>query len=433
MSETASLYKSRSISSRIKRAFFWTYSLSVLLVLLAAWVALEDLEATTMEMDKQAEFEHFLNRHETEKIVNVQSATLTLTYLPANSSAEENLPIIFRGLPVPFEGEVDFLDREYLVIINQIPQGTYYFAKDLSLFTQREHLMMSALLALAVVVLLLGYGLSLFVSRMFSRPIQLLSRDILRISGSGETTPLPVNYKDAELNQISTSFNQYLAEIEQLIKRERSLIAMASHELRTPIAVILGATEVIERRQQLAANDQKTLQRIIASAQTMSANVQALLALVRRGRAETSTETCPMQAIIADVMAEIFELDPGLQQRLEFLPPPAEVLIPTNRTTTRMLLQNLINNALNHNAGKVTIELTTGYLAVRDEAKSTAPTPQEEGLARDSHDNTGLGLYIVTLICEQLHWKFSLTTSPNQQTIARVDFSQSLGPGTGRQ
>ncbi|MDX2423384.1 MAG: HAMP domain-containing sensor histidine kinase [Amphritea sp.] len=410
----------RSISSRIKKLFFWTYTLSVLVVLFTAWLFLEFMEDTMMRMDKQSEIEHLLSRHDTDQVVQVKSAMLTLTYLPTHTSEIENLPIIFRNLPIPYEGEVEFLDKEYMVIIDKVPGGTFFLAKDQSLFGQYEALMISVLLSLLVIAILLGYGLSIIISRMVSSPVTQLTQDIQAIDS--HLTYLPVTYKDAELNRISACFNAFLSKIDALIKRERSLITMASHELRTPVAVILGAAEVIEHRQQLQADDQKTLKRIINSAAIMADNIKALLTIVRQTKDSSANEPFSLLALANDVTANIIDATPSSKERIDIQPLEGDSLIEADSSIVRILLSNLINNGLNHNEGKVIVVISDQFIEVWDEAERLAINKLDSTLVTDAKESHGLGLYIVTLICEQLGWRFTLEHTPTKGTYARIVF-----------
>lgn len=411
----------RTISLRVKHLFFWPYVISLTLVLLTAWGFLEHLEKTMLEIDKQAEIEHFLNRHETDKVVHIKSALLTLTYLPTGTSLTENLPVIFNDLPIPYEGEVDFLGKEYMVITNHIPEGTYFMAKDLSLFSKYEHLMVNVLLIAGGLIIILGYGLSLFISARISRPIQQLTQNIQAIKQGQKDTYLPTAYKDLELSEISSTFNHYLHDIDLLIARERSLISMASHELRTPIAVIMGAAQVIESRQQLRPDDNKTLQRIISAAETMSTNVQALLTLVREANQPSKYQTFSLTALVHQVIADVAITEPSAIQRID-INTQNDVSITSNKSMTQILVRNLINNALTHNQGKVSLSFTQHYFEVQDQGVKLSPATA--GFAEpESTGSTGLGLYIVSLICNQLGWQFTLDTLAAHGTCATVVFS----------
>ncbi|OZG75413.1 hypothetical protein BTA51_03300 [Hahella sp. CCB-MM4] len=413
-----------SVSQRVKRIFFWTYSVSVALVLVVAWWFLEDLEATTLEMDKQAEIEHFLNRHETDKIVRIQSAMLTLVYLPAGLDEVEELPIIFQGMPIPFEGEVDFLGQDYLVITNHIPEGTYFLAKDLSLFEHRESIMVTAMITLGGLAILISFILSVFISRTISKPLEQLTTDIRRARPSEEDARLPVTYKDAELNEISGSFNNYLDDIDHLIKRERSLVTMASHELRTPITVILGAAEVLQNRKRLHPDDEKTLLRISNAATTMSANIQALLTLVRQTNTPPSSVSFLLSPLLTDIINELAGVDASLRSRIQLETPTTEVSLKADRTMVRILLHNLISNALHHNKGQVFIRYNNTTLEVLDEGIKVAPQQASADTSSAQH-SSGIGLYIVTLICDYLGWKFTLVSTPEGQTSVKVQLPAS--------
>lgn len=419
----------RSVSQRVKRLFFGSYTLSVLLILFTTIFFLESLEEVSQKIDREAEIEHLLTHHQTNNIVHVESATLTLIFIPSNTDQVVKLPSVFQGLPIPYDDEVETSNEEYLVIIDQIPEGTYYLAKDMSLYDRRENLITKSLFILSALIIFFGGILAIFISGLISRPIKQLAQDILTISESQSTKPLPVNYKDSELNEISNAFNHYLSEIDQLIKRERSLITMASHELRTPIAVILGAAEVLDRRKQLSADDQLTLQRIINSAETMSMNVDALLTLVRQTKSPASDKTehnqISLAPIVSKVIANLCLSNPSLTTRILFNPNVPPVTLTANSCFLEMLLTNLITNGLNHNQGKVTISISNDSLTVHDEAITPlSATNLLNHNTVESTGSTGLGLYIVTLICDQCGWSFTLETSPDSETCARVIFHE---------
>ncbi|MDK7178822.1 histidine kinase dimerization/phospho-acceptor domain-containing protein, partial [Micrococcus luteus] len=73
---------------------------------------------------------------------------------------------------------------------------------------------------------------------------------------------LDTDYDEIELHSISDSFNQFLMQIEQFVQREKNLLNMASHELKTPLAVMLGGLDILDKRGNLSPKDEVTLQRI---------------------------------------------------------------------------------------------------------------------------------------------------------------------------
>src|SRR5690606_23369210 len=139
---------------------------------------------------------------------------------------------------------------------------------------------------LGVVVLVLGALLAHLTTRRLVTPLRQLT-DHIRVTQPAPRMPrISRTFKDRELREIADTFNLFLDEIETYVRREQSLLGLASHELRTPIAVILGALDVIAQRGRLSAEDDKTFQRIVRASQEMSANIDSILKLTRRESAQ---------------------------------------------------------------------------------------------------------------------------------------------------
>lgn len=400
-----------SISRRVFTIFFWSNVLSLLLVIAVAWGGLEALEATVLEMDQQAELEHFQSRYDPDKPQFNQTATLTMFYWPGEAPPEEKLPAVFRGLTAPYNGEVDVDGKDYEILVNQVPGGVYYLAKDLALFEQRETQSTIVILGLALLVCALSFFTARLASRKISRPLQGLTGDIDAAAPTGGFR-LPLDYPDSELTQISQAINKFLDQIDELVKRERSLVSLASHELRTPIAVILGAVEVIEHRNKLSAEDKKTLGRISASAQEMSANVQALLKLVRR----TKEPYVPVSFPVGDILKELAQ-EHGLsatenEGRLELSLSAQQPVALGDPVLAKILINNLIINALNHTQGQVYVTEYVKHLEIRDEGAGNI-----NGFSQEAPSSSGLGLFIVTLVCEHMGWRYELTTDESGSRV----------------
>jgi signal transduction histidine kinase len=79
--------------------------------------------------------------------------------------------------------------------------------------------------------------------------------------------------------------NDYLERNERFVERERAFISTASHELRTPIAVITGAAELALEQPGLPPRARQQLLRVCSTASSMEQLIQLMLVLARlRGR-----------------------------------------------------------------------------------------------------------------------------------------------------
>src|SRR5690606_1882219 len=115
---------------------------------------------------------------------------------------------------------------------------------------------------MALVIIAFSLLLAVLSSRRIVKPLRLLSDRISRTPVGTSMPRMETDYADAELHSIAMTFNRFLDELESHVRREQSLLSLASHELRTPIAVMSGALDILESRNQLSSNDQATLARV---------------------------------------------------------------------------------------------------------------------------------------------------------------------------
>src|SRR3984893_17116864 len=75
----------------------------------------------------------------------------------------------------------------------------------------------------------------------------------------GFWTPLPVTHPDDELGRLAETFNQLLQGVDSALRQLRQFVTDASHELRTPVAVLHGETELLLSKPRSAEEYRKTL------------------------------------------------------------------------------------------------------------------------------------------------------------------------------
>lgn len=409
----------RSIAQRTFRLFFFVNLLFLTTTLMFAWWALEDLEETMLQSDREVELDYFRENGDKSTPQRTVTAQLVSAFVPTGLDEADYLPVVFRGLPVPFQGEIEFLGKEYFVVTQNFEDGNYYLAKDLQLFEEREDTLVLYVLTLALLICVACFVLASIFSKRISAPVRKFARAITQLDEQDTNSRLQDNFVDAELNEVATAVNLYLDRIESSVQREKTMINLASHELRTPVSVILGAARIIESRQRVGADDAKTLQRIIQAAEEMSANIRTLLALMRQGSEDMQLENFSLGELLEQLCHSYTMENPANATRLHFSSPEQDVRLAADKALVRMLLHNLISNALSHTEGSVTISLHPSHIEVRDQGGG-ADIP----LTPPSHDPklaSGLGLYIVNLACQKLGWRVEVTPS-SAGTSIRVTF-----------
>ena len=224
------------------------------------------------------------------------------------------------------------------------------------------------------------------------RPLGQLGRTLARRQ-PGDLSPvaLPGATPPAELLPVLQNLNDLLARIGALLDSERRFTADAAHELRTPIAAIraqaqvaLAASEDAERRHALQA----TLQ----GCDRASHLVQQLLTLSRLEAADATAPTTapPPVDLAALARAVVGELAPeavARQQTLS-LDAPAQLLLslpqPGHDTLLRVLLRNLVDNALRYSpeGAQVQVRLNQDAQGAELAVDDSGPGLEDAELAR---------------------------------------------------
>lgn len=412
----------RSISARVHLTFF-AFSITVAVTMVVLLMIVNDgLETTMLQNDLDDEVHFLLTRHPQDQLMEWESAGIKIFYIPAAHPEAVKLPKVFEGLPLPFSGEVEIDEHTFLVRTSQWQQSKIFVARDISAFEEREASFQMILAIASMVMLLFTYFFAKFGSQRLTRPLTDLAQRIQGITAGKQMPRLPCHYQDDELLMIAVTFNAFLEELEAFVRREQSLTNLASHELRTPIAVVSGAVDILMKRDRMDVNDKKTVERIRHACEEMSSNVEMLLKLARRSEAFDHFEKVDVPALVHEVLNDLASRF-AIEQRVNNSG-LAPMTLSTDRTLLKMLLRNLIHNALQHTDGKVDIATGQQGLQVADHGAGL-PNALRAQVSGQVEFNVnagygGLGLYIVALICEKLDWHIQATPREEGGTVVSV-------------
>jgi two-component system, OmpR family, heavy metal sensor histidine kinase CusS len=147
------------------------------------------------------------------------------------------------------------------------------------------------LLLTPAIILLAGLG-GHFMSRRLLQPVSVLASEARRINDRNLDVRLPVSPANDEISDLSRTLNQMLERIDNAFASVRAFTGNASHELRTPIALLRTEIEVALYRPREAEGYRATLRRLLEETVRMTNLVEQLLSLARAdGGAEAMSLT----------------------------------------------------------------------------------------------------------------------------------------------
>ncbi|ROT94556.1 sensor histidine kinase [Marinobacter sp. R17] len=429
-----------SLTTRLFRTVFAVSLATAILSIIAIEVFFEDMEDTILDLELAEEHAHFRHLIDRDDFQEWDTALLLAIFL-GDGQPETRLPDYMKNRPTPYSAEIEVGDKTYLMLIeatNQ-PAGRLYLSQDITIMESKQLLLQLIVLGVLGAMALIGLVLSRTTARRLTRPLQQLTHQIQATAPASSMRRLSTEYQDAEFADIASAFNRFLDALEAFVDREKSFVKLASHELRTPLAVITGALDIIEKRDTLSEADARTVGRIRRAATDMQADVNVLLRLARGNLDEEQRARLGLRQAIDDTIADL-ESTPGSSPgRLRLQAGELDLTLLADPALLRMLIRNLLQNALKHTRGPVDIDVTADGLQIVDYG-SGLPDRIIQRLSTPLHGKAGMqessfGLLIVQLICERLGWTLDVAESGPDGTAMFISFGTSVldrTPNTSR-
>ena len=287
---------------------------------------------------------------------------------------------------------------------------------------QREEMILLLVTTSAVTALiaaLLGWWLA---NRTLA-PLTRLADDVGQI---GDAIPAidAATYPANEIGALASALGGAFDRIRGFVAREQTFTRDASHELRTPVAVVRGAAEVLALRKDMPEPAREALHRIETAATDMSQTLDLLLALAREGSGPVADRT-PLLPLIEKAIAmasQRFTASPILVS----IAPSAELTVHVSPTLAQLVLGNLIGNAFQHAAqSRVTIHGEQNILIIADSGPGLGlDTEAFAPFARGpDSDGSGLGLAIVRRLCSEAGIGLEWSSSAGAGTQFRLTFA----------
>jgi two-component system OmpR family sensor kinase len=272
-------------------------------------------------------------------------------------------------------------------------------------------------------------GVGYWVSGLALRPVEELRQRAAAISGDdladAERTPLPVSPVVDEIGRLGVTLNDMLDRIgraqaaqREALQQQRQFLADASHQLRTPLAIIKAEVELAQSGTTKGEDLDAAMTSIGEETDRLSRLTEQLLLLAAADEHRLSLSREPIE--LHDLLEEVAERGRGraqLQGRMITVASD-ESTISADRQRLEYALGNLVDNALMHGAGDMQLvgkrvdDLVE--LQVRDHGSGFSQEYMAHPFVRfaptaSTGRGTGLGLAIVQAITEAHGGVVSLT------------------------
>jgi heavy metal sensor kinase len=320
--------------------------------------------------------------------------------------------------------EVDFKDSDEIikktlngfreVIHTGAPGGVLVLGKSIRPLEKELSSLALRLVAVGSAIVGGGFLVGWFLIGRSLKPIAKISGTAHRIASGNLADRIPVKNTGSELGQLSGILNETFERLERSFEHQVRFTADASHEMRTPISVILAKSQFALNRERSPEKYQECLRTCLESAQHMRSLTDALLELSKVDSGEFILRTD--EANLADLTREVMRMiEPLAEEKKVTIDCSLEDLtMAYDEQKIRQALLNLLGNAVKYNreGGSIEVSLKRSGQQVDLTVADTGPGIAPENLPhlferfyrvdrarkRAGRGGTGLGLAITKAI-----------------------------------
>lgn len=197
-----------------------------------------------------------------------------------------------------------------------------------------------------------------FMAKKALKPINRMAKELQRIETEQLGKRLTLHPAKDEINELSEVINEMLSRLENSFNQTRQFTADASHELRTPIAIMKAGLEVALSRERGIRGYQQVLANTLEDLGRLSKIIENLFILAKADtrRYELHKERMNLHPVIMDITEQL-KLVAEPKNILVFMENTEDAFIEGDELLIRMMLLNLIDNAIKYTQPNGAIKL----------------------------------------------------------------------------
>lgn len=262
-------------------------------------------------------------------------------YFVKDYFVDGNLNILYTSLEYQ-TGNHLYIIETAMDIDNDVPHG---IEKQLPLIS----------LIVIIPILIVSFLLSYLITKQTIKPVKQITQAAQKMSSTNLETLLPVSKNDDELDQLAKTFNSLFESLRKDFDRERSFTSDVSHELKTPVAGILGQANLLKRwGKENPEQLEKSLDMIIAEANSMNSIITNLLQMskIEHGIIKPQKESFNIWALFSRLKNEFAGIDSDVLINFD---ENVDISLETDLELLHQVLTAMISNSIKFGAGQINL------------------------------------------------------------------------------
>jgi len=227
-------------------------------------------------------------------------------------------------------------------------------------------------------ILLLSGGVTWYFAGRALRPFEDVASSVEKISLQNLRSTIATGRTEREVQRLVDAFNAMVRRLDESFSQMRRFNSNAAHELRTPLAILQGETELMLRSRDLPEETRALLSSNLEELGRLSRIVNDLLSLADAevGEQILSRSPVPLEPLLTDLAGQMGTLAAGRNVRLR-VGRVSEATVEGDELWLRRAFLNLLDNAVKYS---------------KDEGEVLLSAAQEGGEVRVSVSDNGIGI-----------------------------------------
>ena len=307
----------------------------------------------------------------------------------------------------------------------------YLFHNDYGVEPLDQSTLAEILVIALVLVMVLTTWFGFIIAKRLIAPVTQLARQVAHSHPDQLPLKLEGSFYRDEVGELANALEHSMQRIHDFIAREQRFTRDASHELRTPVTVIKGACELIDKMLENGLPPKGPLRRIRRAVRDMENIIETFLYLGREGSAVLPEGTAQVDAIVAhsvEVNQYLVE-EKDVEVRLEI---KERFCVAVPEPVVAITVGNLVRNAFQYtDRGEVLVRVVDQRVLVQDSGVGLSRRQQtlvkERAVRGRDSQGFGLGLSIVYDFCLRHGWQLEIKSSEGKGTKVWLNFAQIEG------
>ncbi|GLB68735.1 sensor histidine kinase [Arthrobacter mangrovi] len=350
-----------------------------------------------------------------------ESGTITDAYLAGLLNQEERLEYTAAdGSLVAAAGAALPELPSNIVMSRTLPDGSAItLARSGDFVEARVTRELTDLAVLGLGLLAVAVAAGLVMARFMARPFLELARLAKRLGSGGFEDRIP-RFRVPEADGIGRALQSSSLALKDMLRREREFASNASHQLRTPLTALRLEIEDLTLRRDTPPGIAEDLGRALREVDRLNQAVSDLLDLARNQRMAAGTGT-DLAEIAAGAVTRWRPAAAG-QGRLLEARLPDSLPAPVPKGPVQQILDVLIDNALKHGQGTVTVRAADAGTHLSLTVADAGPRPAGDIFHRHVTDGTGegIGLALAGELAESIGCHLGLATARKTSFILKL-------------